>query len=556
MSSWALALLATVASAATVTYDWNVTWTSENPDGLHDRPTMGINGQWPPPLVKVNRGDQLVVNVNNQLGNQSTSVHFHGMYQNGTTHMDGPVGVSQCQVPPGNTFTYNFTADQVGTYWYHSHIRGQYPDGLRAPMLIHDPDGPYEGKYDEELVWTLSDWYHDQMPDVIPTFINVLNPTGAEPVPDAALMNDKQNDTIKVQPGKTYLVHLVNMGAFANQYFWIEGHNMTVVEVDGVWTEPMVTDQIYITVAQRYSFLVTMRNDTSANFPITGAMDQDLFDTVPETLVTNVTSWLVYDQSKPMPAAAMLNEYDPLDDFSLVPYDKQETFQNPAQQVVLDMKMDNLGDGANYAFFNDVTYVKPKVPTLYSALSTGVSAENSTVYGVNTNSFVLGYNEVVELVLNNHDAGKHPFHLHGHNFQVLARPTDGSGDYDGNDSFPVVPMRRDTLLVRPQSHFVIRFRSDNPGVWLFHCHIEVGGFLPEGKAKVLTQASQWHVDSGLLATMVEAPLELQKKLQIPEAHYQTCRDTNTPYEGNAAANTEDYFNLNGANVSPPPLPDG
>lgn len=56
--------------------------------------------------------------------------------------------------------------------------------------------------------------------------------------------------------------------------------------------------------------------------------------------------------------------------------------------------------------------------------------------------------------------------------------------------------------------------------------------------------------------MVEAPLELQKALMIPENHWQACREANTPYQGNAAGNTEDLLDLTGANLSPPPLPPG
>lgn len=121
---------------------------------------------------------------------------------------------------------------------------------------------------------TLSDWYHEQMPTLISSFISVTNPTGAEPVPDSALINDSQNGTFAVQPGKTYLFHMVNMGAFAGQYVWFEGHSMRIVEVDGVWTEAQEAEMIYITAAQRYSVLITAKNDTSANFPITASMDQ------------------------------------------------------------------------------------------------------------------------------------------------------------------------------------------------------------------------------------------------------------------------------------------
>lgn len=95
--------------AATVTYDFNITWVTANPDGLLDRPIIGINGQWPIPYMTATVGDRIVVNVLNQLGNESTSLHFHGIYQNGTTEMDGAVGATQCPIEPGGSFTYNFT---------------------------------------------------------------------------------------------------------------------------------------------------------------------------------------------------------------------------------------------------------------------------------------------------------------------------------------------------------------------------------------------------------------------------------------------------------------
>lgn len=77
--------------------------------------------------------------------------------------------------------------DQPGTYWYHSHSRGQYPDGLRQQFIITDPENPYLGQYDKEVAFTLSDWYHDEMPGLLSKFISVTNPTGAEPVPNSAL---------------------------------------------------------------------------------------------------------------------------------------------------------------------------------------------------------------------------------------------------------------------------------------------------------------------------------------------------------------------------------
>jgi iron transport multicopper oxidase len=69
-----------------------------------------VNHQWPCPTISVNLGDKIVVNVVNELGNETIGIHFHGQSQTGTATMDGPQGVNQCPILPGESFTYNFTA--------------------------------------------------------------------------------------------------------------------------------------------------------------------------------------------------------------------------------------------------------------------------------------------------------------------------------------------------------------------------------------------------------------------------------------------------------------
>lgn len=545
ISALLLLAFAFIAEAAngTVTYDFNITWVLANPDGLMVRPTIGINGQWPLPVMTAEIGDNVIVNVNNQLGNQTTTLHFHGIYMNGTTAMDGPAQVSQCGIPPGSSLTYNFTVNQAGTYWYHSHDKGQYPDGLRAPFIITDPNFPYQSQVDEELVISVSDWYHGQMSDLIPQFINLANPTGAEPVPDSALMNDTQNLIVPVQPGKTYLIHFVNIGAFAGQYIWFEGHNMTIVEVDGVVTEQAVAERIYIGAAQRCTVMVTALNSTTANYPFIASMDTTLFDAIPDGLNWNSTGWLVYDSSEPNPDPTILTQdtFDEFDDFTLVPFDQMPLLPEPDQTITLDVVMDVLGNGQPYAFFNNISYTAQKVPTLYTVMSTGADATNPLVYGEFSHPFVLDHMQVVEIVVNNHDSGKHPFHLHGHNFQAIVRSDEEAGDFDATNSsqtnYPAIPMRRDTFVLYPDGNIVLRFRADNPGVWLFHCHIE------------------WHVDQGLIATMVEAPIQTQQQT-IPQDHLDACKIDNIPTAGNAAGNTADLLDLSGANAAPAPLPAG
>jgi len=109
MLSRFLSLLPLAASglAATVTYNWDITWVTAAPDGFA-RPVIGINGQWPCPKIEATVGDTVVVNVNNKLGNETTGIHFHGINQILTNDMDGPSGVTQCPVPPGSSIKYQW----------------------------------------------------------------------------------------------------------------------------------------------------------------------------------------------------------------------------------------------------------------------------------------------------------------------------------------------------------------------------------------------------------------------------------------------------------------
>lgn len=119
------------------------------------------------------------------------------------------------------------------------------------------------------------------------------------------------------------------------------------------------------------------------------------------------------------------------------------------------------------AFFNDITYKAPKVPTLYTALSSGQLATDAQVYGTWTHSFVLEKGQIAQIVVDNDDTGKHPFHLHGHAFQAVWRSEESAGHFaDSNVTeadFPQTPMRRDTFVLPPEGNIVLRFRADNPG---------------------------------------------------------------------------------------------
>lgn len=100
--------LGLVAQASAKLYNWSIDWVRAAPDGF-ERPVIGINGQWPCPALEVDVGEEVTIIVHNNLGNETTSLHFHGLSQMHTNEMDGPVGVTQCPIPPGSTFTYKWT---------------------------------------------------------------------------------------------------------------------------------------------------------------------------------------------------------------------------------------------------------------------------------------------------------------------------------------------------------------------------------------------------------------------------------------------------------------
>jgi iron transport multicopper oxidase len=189
------------------------------------------------------------------------------------------------------------------------------------------------------------------------------------------------------------------------------------------------------------------------------------------------------------------------------------------------------------AFFNNITYVAQKVPSLFTAISAGSENTNPLIYGA-VNPFVVEKNEVVEIVVNNLDAAIHPFHLHGHQFQVCERPRSGKGKFNGHiREFRETPMRRDVVSVNANSYVVLRYKATNPGVWLFHCHIE------------------WHVEMGLTATIIEVPEEI-RKFTIPDDHKAACDVQKIPTKGNAAGNSQNFLDLTGANTLPPNPNDG
>ena len=83
------------ALAKTVTLDWDIGWVTAAPDG-YTRPVIGINGEWPPPVLEADVGDTITVNVRNSLGNETTGIHWHGMWMRGQNEQQQSDDRYQC----------------------------------------------------------------------------------------------------------------------------------------------------------------------------------------------------------------------------------------------------------------------------------------------------------------------------------------------------------------------------------------------------------------------------------------------------------------------------
>ncbi|KAJ5217432.1 multicopper oxidase [Penicillium chermesinum] len=130
-----LAVVVCLAVAKDVSFTINLTWDYGSPDGFR-RKMILINGTSPGPALLLDQGDNVKFLVHNNLPS-NTTIHFHGITQLRTPWSDGVPGISQKPILPGESFLYQWTADDYGTYWYHGHYLSDISDGLMGPIHVN-----------------------------------------------------------------------------------------------------------------------------------------------------------------------------------------------------------------------------------------------------------------------------------------------------------------------------------------------------------------------------------------------------------------------------------
>lgn len=497
------------------------------------RTIVTVNGKWPGPPLVAREGDTVLVKVVNHVPNNIT-IHWHGIRQLRSGWADGPSYITQCPIQTNQSYVYNFTiTGQRGTLFYHAHI-SWLRAYLHGPIIIlprKNESYPFQKPY-KEVPIIFGEWFHTDPEAIIQQALQ----TGAGPnVSDAytinsfpgLLYNCSSKDTykLKVKPGKTYLLRLINAALNDELFFSIANHTVTVVDADAVYIKPFVTDKLLITPGQTLNVLLkTKQIFPNATFLMgarpyfTGQGTFDNSTTVgileyepPENHKLHIKKLPLFKPTLP----PSINSTNFVTNFS----QKFRSLANSKFPANVPQKPDRkffftIGLGTNpcpanttcsgptnktmfAAAINNVSFVMPSTAILqsyFSGQSNGVyttnfptnpvhpfnytgTTPNNTMVSNGTGTVVLNYNTSVELVLQDTSilgAESHPLHLHGYNFFVVGQ---GFGNYNSSKDpakFNLVdPVERNTVGVPAGGWVAIRFLADNPGVWFMHCHLEV-----------------------------------------------------------------------------------
>jgi FtsP/CotA-like multicopper oxidase with cupredoxin domain len=371
---------------------------------------MAFNGQAPGPELRVRQGDLVEVKLVNQLPRDGVTIHWHGIDLPNAE--DGVPGVTQNAVPPGKSHVYRFRAEQVGTFWYHSH---QNPllhvrSGLFGAFVILPRNDPEP--VDKDITVLASRWR---------TSVGLVQAFGT---------SDRLRRH-RVPPGTLVRLRLINTDNDPDEArrrtFTLAGTSFRVAAIDGVDVnkpEPLRAVQLPLAAGGRYDLTFTMPDTPVRLTDTSNPEGGELFS--PDGT----------GEAPAVPANAPV--FDPLHYGAptATPFGPASEFDRTFEQILDDGPGFFNGKADLTTSINGATF--PDVPML-----------------------LVREGDLVKVTVINRSHNEHPMHLHGHHALVLSvngQPSTGS------------PWWTDTLGVAPGDVVELAFRADNPGVWMDHCH--------------------------------------------------------------------------------------
>ena len=423
-------------------YELNIAPVQVELDPSRTLSTVGYNGQAPGPLLRLKAGKPVSIDIVNNTDTPEL-VHWHGMLI--PPEVDGTEEEGSPYVPPHGRSRITLTPGPAGLRWYHSHAmamddlsKGGYSGQFG---LVYVEDGNDRGAYDQELFLSLRDWQpffsgsmedddddtHDAPMLERPPNRNT-DPNGLEVVSTTYSINDKAlggGEPIRVREGQRVLIHFCNASAIENRRIALAGHSMRVIGMDGnPVPTPKLVDSIFLGAGERIDVEITM---SKPGVWILGSTEKMVRESGLGVVVE-------YAGQKKQPTWV-----DP----KKAPWD----YANfgiaaptlPAPKNVIDMRFEKIPRGMGK--FNVWTVNGKPYP--------------------HDNEFVLQRGERYRLIMRNWSDDAHPMHLHRHIWELV--------EMNGR---PMGGLMKDTVVVPYYGRAVVDFTADQPGLSLFHCHIQ------------------------------------------------------------------------------------
>ena len=396
------------------------------------------------PVVRLTRGEPAELTLENRLPDEHTTIHWHGLR---IPHaMDGVPYVTQPPVEPGERFTYRFTPPDAGTFFFHPHCNTveQLGRGLGGVLIV---EGDAPKPFDADLVLACKDWDLNEDGTLGP-FLTLrgaaragtfgsLSTVNGQPVSDTAC------PVYDVPAGADVRLRVLNLDNTRLLRIAIEGAQGWLIATDGMPLAPLALHFWNLGPAMRADFCVRTPDQEGAEIAV-----QNLRAAVPVTLARLRVTGPALGRAGQEPLA-LEGPFLPEPDLAAAPV-LPMVFSSAPGPSEPPPELAGLP-------FADSLCLAPR--TLWAINAQTWPQDGHAHPPAPLAQLQRGRSYV--LSLENISRQSHPIHIHGHSFKVLSSSTD-----------PDLPVHwADTTLLAPGERRQVAFVADNPGDWMFHCHI-------------------------------------------------------------------------------------
>lgn len=424
------------------------------PEPHEETPSWCFNGTVPGPEIRVKQGERLRITVENGL-DEETTVHWHGVRV--PNAMDGVPHLTQHPIDAGKSFVYEFDAVDAGTFWYHPHHRSfeQVGRGLYGPLIVEEPE-PI--RVDRDVTWVLGDWRLTKSAEIRDDFGNMHDAMHGGRVGNTVTINGRVPDSFTVQSGERIRLRLVNSANARIFGLDFGSHQPVVIALDGQPVEPHPPEGglIVLGPAMRADVILDMAADAGSRVSVTDRFYEGLEYRLVDLVYGDKP---LRDKTPDWPVALPPN---PLLEPDLEMGIRHEVTFNGGMMGAMVMQemggsMGNMGKDPSGATGGNMGNMMNMMHSGGFWFINGVAAEGHIMDPMLT----LARDKSHVIAMTNATAWHHPIHLHGHSFRVISRNGEPTRYREWQD----------TVLMSPRERVEIAFVADNPGNWMFHCHI-------------------------------------------------------------------------------------